>query len=349
MLSERCFKKENILQCLSKNADVKKLRHFSISRYGLVDNDVRKIVWPMLVGGNCGLSDIDPEILKNHPSCHQVELDTCRMTSLIPKESTPEEIESIQKIVTRLVLSVLVDNPSLHYYQGFHDICYIFFSVLGEKRSRILINKLIPTHFSLFMQKSMDVTLEYMQLIFALLERVSTSILTSIESVELGPDFAIAWIITWFAHVLPNMDDVRRLFDLFLATDPIMLVYVSVAIITISAKEVESTPLDFALLYQTLARLPKLHPVEELIHEALKIYIDLGPDKLIELGNKRILKYREQKLLTPSTSMRQPFPKSMHYNHLLLWNTVIQHRRTIFSLSFIVIVVSYLLNKSLKG
>ncbi|KAH8868124.1 TBC1 domain family member 20 [Schistosoma japonicum] len=265
MLSERCFKKENILQCLSKNADVKKLRHFSISRYGLVDNDVRKIVWPMLVGGNCGLSDIDPEILKNHPSCHQVELDTCRMTSLIPKESTPEEIESIQKIVTRLVLSVLVDNPSLHYYQvhGFHDICYIFFSVLGEKRSRILINKLIPTHFS--------------------------------------------------------------------------------------AKEVESTPLDFALLYQTLARLPKLHPVEELIHEALKIYIDLGPDKLIELGNKRILKYREQKLLTPSTSMRQPFPKSMHYNHLLLWNTVIQHRRTIFSLSFIVIVVSYLLNKSLKG
>lgn len=80
------------------------------------------------------------------------------------------------------------------------------------------------------MQKSMDVTLEYMQLIFALLEHVSTSVLNSIESVELGPDFAIAWIITWFAHVLPNMDDVRRLFDLFLATDPIMLVYVSVAV-----------------------------------------------------------------------------------------------------------------------
>ncbi|VDO80280.1 unnamed protein product [Schistosoma curassoni] len=80
------------------------------------------------------------------------------------------------------------------------------------------------------LNKSMDVTLEYMQLIFALLEHVSTSVLNSIESVELGPDFAIAWIITWFAHVLPNMDDVRRLFDLFLATDPIMLVYVSVAV-----------------------------------------------------------------------------------------------------------------------
>ncbi|CAH8666715.1 unnamed protein product [Schistosoma margrebowiei] len=346
MRSEGLCKKEDILECVNGKADDKKLRHFSISRYGLVDNDVRKVVWPILVRGNCELPDIDPETVKHHPSYHQVKLDTCRMTSLMPKDSNPEEIESTQQIVTRLVISVLVDNPSLHYYQGFHDICYVFFSVLGERESRMLLNKLIPTHFSLFMQKSMDVTLEYMQLIFALLEHVSTSVLNSIESVELGPDFAIAWIITWFAHVLPNMDDVRRLFDLFLATDPIMLVYVSVAIITISAKEVESTPLDFALLYQTLARLPKLHPVEELIREALKIYIDLEPDKLIELGNKRILKYREQKLLNRSQIIRQPFSKST--NKHILWGLVTQHQRTIFSLSFIVIVISYLLNKSLK-
>lgn len=39
------------------------------------------------------------------------------MTSLMPKNSNPEEIESMQQIVTRLVISVLVDNPSLHYYQ----------------------------------------------------------------------------------------------------------------------------------------------------------------------------------------------------------------------------------------
>ncbi|CAH8586488.1 unnamed protein product [Schistosoma turkestanicum] len=347
MMLSQCFtKKKDILECVNQE-NIKKLCHFSVSRYGLVDNDVRKVVWPILVRGNCGLPNIDPEVIKNHPSFHQVQLDTCRMTSLMPKELNPEEIESIQRIVTRLVISILVDNPNLHYYQGFHDICYIFFSVLGEKESRILLNKLIPTHFSLFMQKSMDLTLEYMQLIFALLERVSTSVLNSIESVDLGPDFAIAWIITWFAHVLPNMDDVRRLFDLFLATDPIMLVYVSVAIITISAKEVESTPLDFALLYQTLARLPKLHPVEELIHEALNIYIDLGPKELIGLGNKRILKYREQKLLDRSPIISRPFPKSTSKHKL--WGLIMQHRRTVFSLSFIVIVISYLLNKSLKN
>nr|CAH8876362.1 unnamed protein product [Trichobilharzia regenti] len=346
MRFEYLCKKEDIINCLKNGRDIKKLRHFSISRYGLVDDDIRKMVWPMLVEGNCQLPDIGIEELESHPSYRQVELDTFRMNNLMPKDLSSEEVETRKRIVTHLVISVLIDNPSLHYYQGFHDICYIFFSVLGEKESRQLLNKLVPTHFSLFMQKSMDVTLEYMQLIFALLECVSTPILNSIESVELGPDFAVSWIITWFAHVLPNMDDVRRLFDLFLATDPIMLVYVSVAIIAISAKEVEATPLDFALLYQTLARLPKIHPVEDLIHEALKIYIDLGPAELNERGNKRIIRYREQRNLNnPPTPIRQISKKST--TQLMLCG-LMEHRKTVFSISFLVIVISYVLSRTLK-
>ncbi|CAH8645766.1 unnamed protein product [Heterobilharzia americana] len=140
------------------------------------------------------------------------------------------------------------------------------------------------------------------------------------------------------------MDDVRRLFDLFLATDPIMLVYVSVAIITISAKEVESTPLDFALLYQTLARLPKVHPVEELIHEALKIYIDLSPAELQKLGNKRIIKYREQRTL-----IRPPIHQSLKKSTTeQLLCRLMQHRITVFSFSFVVIIISYILSKSVN-
>ncbi|CAH8645773.1 unnamed protein product [Heterobilharzia americana] len=117
MRSENLCKKESILKCLKEGKDIKKLRHFSISRYGLVDDDIRKVVWPMLVEGYCELTNIDPEAIRSHPSYHQVELDTNRMTNLMSKELSSEEVESRKRIVTRLVISVLTDNPSLHYYQ----------------------------------------------------------------------------------------------------------------------------------------------------------------------------------------------------------------------------------------
>lgn len=78
----------------------------------------------------------------------------------------------------------------------------------------------------------MSSTVDYMQLIFALLGHLRPKLVEKLEMVGLGPDFALSWIVTWFAHVLPDTADVRRLFDLFLATDPMMLIYVSVAVST---------------------------------------------------------------------------------------------------------------------
>ncbi|CAI2738319.1 unnamed protein product [Dicrocoelium dendriticum] len=141
--------------------------------------------------------------------------------------------------------------------------------------------------FSLFMEPSMESTVEYMQLIFALLTRLRPTLAANLEAVGLGPHFALAWIVTWFAHVLPEMDDVRRLFDLFLATDPIMLIYLSVAVIIRSDDEVQSTTADFGLLHQTLLRLPKKHPVEDLVKHSVKLWILVPPEELLELGKQR--------------------------------------------------------------
>ncbi|TGZ62741.1 hypothetical protein CRM22_007266 [Opisthorchis felineus] len=170
---------------------------------------------------------------------------------------------------------------------GFHDICYIFLSVLGENDARLLLNKILPDRFGLFMEASMDSTVEYMQLIFALLGHLRPTLTKNLEAVGLGPHFALAWIVTWFAHVLPEMDDVRRLFDLFLATDPLMLIYLSVAVIIRSDEEVQSNTSDFGMLHHTLLRLPKKHPVEELVRYSVKLYISVPPDQLLALGKQR--------------------------------------------------------------
>ena len=41
--------------------------------------------------------------------------------------------------------------------------------------------------------------------------------------------FAVSWLLTWFAHSLENLDDVSRLFDAFLGSDPLMPLYVGAA------------------------------------------------------------------------------------------------------------------------
>ena len=42
--------------------------------------------------------------------------------------------------------------------------------------------------------------------------------------------FSLSWLITWFGHVVESHDTVCRLVDLFLATHPLMPVYVSTAV-----------------------------------------------------------------------------------------------------------------------
>lgn len=41
--------------------------------------------------------------------------------------------------------------------------------------------------------------------------------------------FAVSWLLTWFAHSLEDLDDVSRLFDAFLGSDPLMPLYVGAA------------------------------------------------------------------------------------------------------------------------
>ncbi|VDP94605.1 unnamed protein product [Echinostoma caproni] len=82
------------------------------------------------------------------PSYHQVSLDVNRLDSLMPPGIDDDEKDVIRQEMMQLVVSILLDNPSTHYYQGFHDICYIFLSVLGQSAARRALNKIIPLRLS---------------------------------------------------------------------------------------------------------------------------------------------------------------------------------------------------------
>ncbi|KAL7551858.1 hypothetical protein ACHAWF_015078 [Thalassiosira exigua] len=71
--------------------------------------------------------------------------------------------------------------------------------------------------------------------------------------------FCLSWVLTWFAHDLRDTELVKRLYDFFLVSHPIMAVYVSVAMVIhpLNRIEVLGADCDFACVHAALADLPK--------------------------------------------------------------------------------------------
>ena len=73
------------------------------------------------------------------------------------------------------------------------------------------------------------------------------------------PYFCLSWIITWFSHDVRDTAAVKRLFDFFIVSHPLMSVYVSVAMMIhpLNRIEVLGADCDFACVHNALADLPK--------------------------------------------------------------------------------------------
>lgn len=50
---------------------------------------------------------------------------------------------------------------------------------------------------------------------------------------EVPPFFALSWLITWFAHSIDDLQQISRLFDLFMASHPLMPLYVAALVIKV--------------------------------------------------------------------------------------------------------------------
>ena len=76
---------------------------------------------------------------------------------------------------------------------------------------------------------------------------------------EMEPYFCLSWIITWFSHDVRDTALVKRLFDFFIVSHPLMSVYMSIAMIIhpLNRIEILGTDCDFACVHNALADLPK--------------------------------------------------------------------------------------------
>ena len=116
----------------------------------------------------------------------------------------------------------------LEALQGLHEIATTIMLQVGEAQAYVLLQRLVCTQLRDSTRATLDPVTESLQLVQPIIESSDARLGAHLRRAQIPPYFAISWVITWFAH---NVDSalVPRLFDLFLASHPLMPVYLYLA------------------------------------------------------------------------------------------------------------------------
>jgi hypothetical protein len=111
--------------------------------------------------------------------------------------------------------------------QGLHEIGAVLLVHVGESYAYSMLQRLVCTHLRDSTREVLDAVTESLDLLHVLVSRVDKPLALHFKRKQLHPHYFISWMITWFAH---NVDSelLPRLFDLFLASHPLMPMYLYV-------------------------------------------------------------------------------------------------------------------------
>ena len=188
---------------------------------------------------------------------------------------------------------MLLKQPTLHYYQGYHDVAITFLLVVGEELAFNIMESLSLSHLQQFMAPTMEQTMSLLELMYPLVQRSRPALHAHMEAADLGTIFALPWLITWFGHVLPDYSDVVRLYDFFLCSPPLMPIYLATAIVLHRGEEILAAEPEMSSIHSLLSKIPVDLPFEDLLVSCQELYESLPPH-IVEEEAKRSREEKEK-------------------------------------------------------
>ena len=134
-------------------------------------------------------------------------------------------------------------------------------TITGFEMATSILYQLSQSHFRDCMRNNFSQLQIVMRLtIFPLLSYFDSEVHEHLMlSDMMEPYFALSWIITWFSHDIRDTELVKRLFDFFIVSHPLMPIYMTIAMIChpLNRQDVLQTEHDFSTVHQTLSQLPR--------------------------------------------------------------------------------------------
>ncbi|KAL1934449.1 hypothetical protein VTP01DRAFT_6631 [Rhizomucor pusillus] len=264
----RARRVERILAAFAKR-DLEALRELAQAPGGFILDSVRKLVWPALLHTHHGCYVNEKGSEKDLADPNQISKDVERSLYYYPPDISPTHKVYKQKELHSLIIEILWRNPKLKYYQGFHDICSCFLLVLGKKDAIPAAENAALFFLRDAMLDSFDPVSKQLQLMSTIIQYEDIELTAHLERCNIMPYYALSWILTWFSHDLESLDKIARLFDLFVASSPLMPVYVASAITLLRRREILQADAD--LLHSLITHIPQDIDVDLVVQTALQL------------------------------------------------------------------------------
>ncbi|KAK4878911.1 hypothetical protein RN001_007057 [Aquatica leii] len=281
----------------NSDTDLEMWKKLALDQYGLVNDDLRRKVWPLLLCVDPDTSEKAPLLaeLANHSEYNQVVLDVNRSLKRFPPGIPYKQRLALQDQLTVLILRVIMKYPHLRYYQGYHDVAITFLLVVGETVSFRIMERLSTDHLRECMEPTMEKTSYRLNYLYAILQREDKELHEILDRSMVGTMFALPWYLTWFGHSLTQYRDVVRLYDYFLASPPLMPLYVAASLVIDRRQEVFDIDCDMASIHCLLSQIPDNLDFECILQRASNIYKKYPPAKLEKDVKNRVQKEIEQR------------------------------------------------------
>ncbi|KAL8829097.1 MAG: hypothetical protein Q9170_006315 [Blastenia crenularia] len=277
-------KVKRILDACGEVPDIEALVELATSIHGLVNDEVRRLAWPILLSvtpstasehrGHTAWCN-----LPSHKDEHQVQLDVDRSFIYYPKNESESQLERRKRELSAVITQVLRSYPLLSYFQGFHDIVQVFLLVLGVEDTAAAVSHLSLLRIRDFMLPSLSPSLAHLRLLPSILEAADAKLCQHLSQTQ--PFFALAATLTLYSHQVQEYGDIARLLDFLLAHGAVVSVYFFAVIVLSRREELFDIPADEPeMLHSVLSKLPKPLDLEALIAETMTLYTHFPPERL---------------------------------------------------------------------
>jgi hypothetical protein len=217
-------------------------------------------------------------------------------TELIPPfvrtDQSSRDLDRLKEELSDLITEVLRRQPYLCYFQGYHEICQVFLLVLEPRSRSAAVARLSTLRIRDFMLPTLAQSLYQLQLIPEIISAVNLKLREHLSGTQ--PFFALAEVLTMYAHDIEELGQIARLFDVLLAREAVFSVYMFAQIVLQRSDELFETPADETdMLHFILSKLPRPLDIENLIANTVELFEKYPPEKLKSwrsISNNSVLK-----------------------------------------------------------
>ena len=192
-------------------------------------------------------------------------------------DQSESELQQRKTELFALIAEVLRRYPYLCYFQGYHDICQVFLLVLPLEWRVPVVARLSVLRIRDFMLPNLGPTTAQLRLLPDILDRADPKLKCHLANVE--PFYALSGTLTMYAHNIEAYHDIARLFDVFLAREPVFSIYIFAQIVIDRRDEIFEVD-EADMLHVILGKVPPNMDLDALIANSAVLFNRHPPEKL---------------------------------------------------------------------